>query len=165
MVEAPEQPSKIFLAFFHGFGEKGEIGFGSQIRSYVFQPYQMVKDLRTGHETGNIQAVMDVLKRTGRLEKTIVIAVADHGESLGDHGEFLHGDSYFDGVVRVPLLIRVPNMQGNRQPISGLVSHVEILPTVLELVGAVAPASIDGRSMLPMMKFGGISNNIILMQS
>ena len=41
------------------YGEKGEIGFGSQIRSYVFQPYQMVKDLRTGHETGNIQAVMN----------------------------------------------------------------------------------------------------------
>lgn len=41
------------------YGEKGEIAFGSQIRSYVFQPYQMVKDLRTGCETGNIQAVMD----------------------------------------------------------------------------------------------------------
>lgn len=41
------------------YSEKGEIGWGSQIRSYVFQPYQMVKDLRTGHETGNIQSVMD----------------------------------------------------------------------------------------------------------
>jgi len=41
------------------YSEKGEIGWGSQIRSYVFQPYQMVKDLRTGHETGNISAVMD----------------------------------------------------------------------------------------------------------
>ncbi len=41
------------------YGEKGEIGWGNQIRSYVFQPYQMVKDLRTGCETGNIQAVMD----------------------------------------------------------------------------------------------------------
>ncbi len=41
------------------YSEKGEIGWGSQIRSYVFQPYQMVKDLRTGHETGNIQNVMD----------------------------------------------------------------------------------------------------------
>ncbi len=40
-------------------GEKSEIGWGNQIRSYVFQPYQMVKDLRSGHETGNIQAVMD----------------------------------------------------------------------------------------------------------
>jgi len=41
------------------YGDKGEIGWGNQIRSYVFQPYQMVKDLRTGEETGNIQAVMD----------------------------------------------------------------------------------------------------------
>jgi peptide chain release factor 2 len=41
------------------YGEKGEIAWGSQIRSYVFQPYQMVKDHRTGEETGNIQEVMD----------------------------------------------------------------------------------------------------------
>jgi len=41
------------------YGEKGEIAWGSQIRSYVFQPYQMVKDLRTGMDSGNIQAVMD----------------------------------------------------------------------------------------------------------
>lgn len=41
------------------YGEKGEIAWGAQIRSYVFQPYQMVKDHRTGHETGNIDAVMD----------------------------------------------------------------------------------------------------------
>jgi peptide chain release factor 2 len=41
------------------YGEKGDIGFGHQIRSYVFQPYQMVKDLRTGEQTSDIQAVMD----------------------------------------------------------------------------------------------------------
>jgi peptide chain release factor 2 len=41
------------------YGEKGEMGWGYQIRSYVFQPYQMVKDLRTGVENGNVQAVMD----------------------------------------------------------------------------------------------------------
>ena len=40
-------------------GEKADIAWGNQIRSYVFHPYQMIKDLRTGHETGNISAVMD----------------------------------------------------------------------------------------------------------
>jgi peptide chain release factor 2 len=41
------------------YSEKGDIGFGHQIRSYVFQPYQMVKDLRTGEQSNDIQAVMD----------------------------------------------------------------------------------------------------------
>ena len=41
------------------YGEKGDIAWGSQIRSYVFQPYQMVKDHRTGVATSNVQAVMD----------------------------------------------------------------------------------------------------------
>ena len=41
------------------YSEKGSVSWGNQIRSYVFQPYQMVKDLRTGIQTGNVQAVMD----------------------------------------------------------------------------------------------------------
>jgi len=61
------------------YGEKGEIAFGSQIRSYVFQPYQMVKDHRTGCETGNIQAVMD-----GALEPFIEAKL--RGQAAGDDG-------------------------------------------------------------------------------
>jgi peptide chain release factor 2 len=41
------------------YSEKGEIAWGSQMRSYVIHPYQMVKDHRTNHETGNTQAVLD----------------------------------------------------------------------------------------------------------
>jgi peptide chain release factor 2 len=52
-LEKKRQADKAF------YGEKNEIGFGRQIRSYVFQPYQMVKDLRTGEQATDIQSVMD----------------------------------------------------------------------------------------------------------
>ena len=55
------------------YSEKGDIGWGNQIRSYVFQPYQMVKDLRTGVESGNIQEVMD-----GNLDPFIEAMLRGH---------------------------------------------------------------------------------------
>jgi peptide chain release factor 2 len=54
-IEVDKETAKTAQAY----GEKSEVAFGSQIRSYVFQPYQMVKDLRTGVQTSNVQAVMD----------------------------------------------------------------------------------------------------------
>jgi len=101
-----------------------------------------------GRMDADLGVVIDVLKRTGRLEKTILVVVADHGESLGDHDELLHGDSYFDPIVRVPLIVRVPGIRPDAQSRKALVSHVDLLPTILELVGAVVPAGIDGVSMV-----------------
>ena len=60
-------------------GEKREIGFGSQIRSYVLHPYQMVKDLRTGHETGDIQRVLD-----GNLEEFVEAYLAQQARTRAD---------------------------------------------------------------------------------
>ncbi len=89
------------------------------------------------------------LARRGRLDRTLLVFVADHGESLNDHGELLHGDAYWDGVTRVPLLIKVPGVKG--RVIRGLASHVDLLPTILELVGAQPPAGIDGVSLSPLL--------------
>lgn len=97
----------------------------------------------------DIQVIAEALARRGRLDRTVLVLVADHGESLNDHGELLHGDAYWDGVVRVPLLIKIPGVQG--RTLSGLVSHVDLLPTLLELVGAMPPAGLDGVSLLPML--------------
>jgi len=94
-------------------------------------------------------ALWTALAARGRLDRTIVIVVADHGESLNDHEELLHGDAFYDGVINVPLLIRVPGMAPAVQ--DALVSHVDIVPTVLDLVGATEPANIDGVSLVPLM--------------
>jgi arylsulfatase A-like enzyme len=100
----------------------------------------------------DVARVFAALEARGTLDRTVILLVADHGESLNDHGELLHGDAYYDGVVNVPLLVRVPGLPGSRQPIDALVSHVDVLPTILELIGATAPAGIDGASLLPLLQ-------------
>ncbi len=62
------------------YGEKGDVAWGSQIRSYVFQPYQMVKDHRTGAETSNVQAVMD-----GDIDLFIQAKLRGQKAGKGDH--------------------------------------------------------------------------------
>ena len=64
------------------YGEKGEIAWGSQIRSYVFQPYQMVKDHRTGAETSNVQEVMD-----GKIDMFIQAKLRGEKAAKGDKSE------------------------------------------------------------------------------
>ncbi len=100
----------------------------------------------------DITRVWEALERRGNLDRTIVVLVADHGESLYDHHELLHGDAYWDTVVNVPLLMRIPGIEADPSPKPQLVSHVDLLPTLLDLVGAVKPADIDGRSMVPFLQ-------------
>ena len=95
----------------------------------------------------DLGVIAEALAARGR--PTILVILADHGESLGDHGELLHGDAYFDGVVHIPMILKIPGMTGH--PIAALSSQVDLLPTLLELVGATVPAGIDGASLLPVL--------------
>ena len=100
----------------------------------------------------DIRVILDAVAARGR--PTVLLLVADHGESLNEHGELLHGDAYWSGVTHVPLLINIPGLApGPSGGHSGtLVSHVDLAPTLLDAVGAVLPAGIDGHSLLPVLR-------------
>ena len=87
------------------------------------------------------------------LDKTIVILFSEHGEMFAKHGRFGRAGttrgSLYDDVARVPLIIKIPGRSGAR--ISGLVQLIDIMPTVLDLVGVPKPASLQGRSLLPLI--------------
>ena len=100
---------------------------------------------------GDLFPLLEIMDRHQLWNNTIVVVVADHGESLNDHRELLHGDSFYQGVINVPMVVYIPDLEANKQQ-DALVSHVDILPTILESVGAMEPAGIDGRSMLGLMQ-------------
>jgi choline-sulfatase len=80
---------------------------------------------------------------------TVVVLTADHGESLGEHGEMTHGLFAYDATLRVPLILYDPHRLAPRV-VSDPVRHVDIVPTILEAIGGAPPNPLDGRSLLPV---------------
>jgi arylsulfatase A-like enzyme len=95
--------------------------------------------------------VLDALDATGQRDDTIVVFMSDHGELLGDHGLVLKGCRFFEGLVRVPLIVRWPGgfVRGLVSP--ALVELVDVAPTLLEAAGLEAPWSMQGRSLGPIL--------------
>jgi arylsulfatase A-like enzyme/Flp pilus assembly protein TadD len=89
---------------------------------------------------------LDRLRSSGALDHTLVVIASDHGESLGEHGERTHGLFAYDVTLRVPLILWA---KGALQPaVSRSPSRlVDLMPTVLDLVGVPVPPAIDGRSL------------------
>jgi len=97
--------------------------------------------------------LLDTLARSNRLDDTLVVVVADHGEEFGDHGGEGHGLTLFREVLRVPLLIRLPG--GAHARVDALVRTVDLMPTLLELLGIDAEghgAVWEGASLLPLLR-------------
>lgn len=95
--------------------------------------------------------VFDYLDARGLADNTIVIVTADHGEGLGEHGEETHGFFVYESAMRVPLIIRAPGRGLTPRRVAQPVRSVDIMPTVLDLIGAPAPQSVAGVSLVPLM--------------
>jgi len=83
-------------------------------------------------------------------DRTLTVLTADHGESLGEHGEITHGYFAYNATLHVPLIISGPGLKPGR--VSQNVSHIDIFPTVCDLVGIDKPASLQGRSLTPLVE-------------
>jgi len=87
------------------------------------------------------------LRELGLYDDTIIIVTADHGDEFLEHGGFSHARKLFDELLHVPLLIRIPGESPRR--IDRLVGHVDILPTLLELMGLeLWDDHLEGRNLL-----------------
>lgn len=99
-----------------------------------------------------IGAVVDALRSWGLWKDTLLVLTADHGESLGEHGEKTHGLFIYDATVQVPLIFHAPTRLPMSQTVEATVSSVDIMPTILALLGKTAPQPIEGKSLLRLMR-------------
>jgi len=95
--------------------------------------------------------VVSALSDLGIAESTAVVVVGDHGEGLGDHGEFDHGFFLFETTQHVPLIIKVPGWTPESGSVAARVRTVDVAPTLLELAGLVPLEIMQGTSLVPML--------------
>jgi arylsulfatase A-like enzyme/Tfp pilus assembly protein PilF len=99
----------------------------------------------------NVGRVFERLRSRGLYDDTLIIVAADHGEGLGEHGEYGHGIFCYQETLAVPLLIRLPGKPFRPAVIDDTVDLVDIMPTVLAAVGAPVPKTVQGVSLLPLI--------------
>jgi choline-sulfatase len=97
-----------------------------------------------------IGRLLDHLAADGRLDRTVVALLGDHGESLGEHGEEQHGFFVYDADVRIPLILAAPALPA--RVVNDQVRIVDVMPTILQLLGMEVPKPVQGRSLLPLVR-------------
>ncbi|TWU49848.1 sulfatase family protein [Rubripirellula reticaptiva] len=96
--------------------------------------------------------ILDLLDQIGQRDNTVIIFTSDHGESLGDHGLMFKGCRFYEGLVRVPLIFSCPARFQRGVIGSGLVELLDLTSTLMDLCGLSCPDTMQGRSLLPVLR-------------
>lgn len=99
-----------------------------------------------------LSRLLERIEQPDLRDDTLVVVLSDHGEEFWDHGSVLHSHTLYQELLHVPLLIRVPAWRGRARRIPAQVSMLDVLPTVLELLGVPIPHTARGRSLVPLMR-------------
>ena len=94
---------------------------------------------------------LDTVRQEGLLDSSIIVIVGDHGEEFMEHGYLDHGATLCEHQLHVPMIIRFPKGEGARV-VNDPVRSIDVFPTVFDALGVPAPAEIDGKSLLPMIR-------------
>ena len=117
---------------------------------YTKEPY----DGEIAYMDSAMGTFLGQLKASGLYDGALIVVTADHGESLGAHGEDTHGIFLYDETIHVPLLIKLPGPAAVRSQIETRVELADIMPSVLEKAGLETPKEVQGESLLQLMKGG-----------
>jgi arylsulfatase A-like enzyme len=97
--------------------------------------------------------ILETLDARGLREQTLVVLCADHGEEFGEHGGRYHATALYEESIRVPLVFVAPGARARK--FDTPVSHVDLAPTILDLLGQPRPAGMMGRSLAPWIAGDG----------
>ncbi len=103
----------------------------------------------TDHELARL---FDAVHKKAPADKTLTAVLSDHGESLGEHGEYTHGVFLYDATLRIAFLMSGPGVPAGLR-VKQQARNIDLLPTVLDLLGGKPPAAVHGVSLVP--SFGG----------
>jgi len=103
------------------------------------------------HLDAQMGRILDYLDELGLADNTIVIVNSDHGHMIGEHGLTHKGPHCYEGVSRIPTVIRWPGRVKPGTRLDALVEGVDLMPTVLDMLGVPVPDGLHGRSWLPLL--------------
>jgi N-acetylglucosamine-6-sulfatase len=94
--------------------------------------------------------VMQALRERGEADSTLVIYMGDNGFAFGEHG-LIDKRTAYEESIRVPMLVRCPELFRGGQKVNGMIANLDIMPTCLDAAGVPAPAGLHGASILPLL--------------
>jgi arylsulfatase A-like enzyme len=112
----------------------------------------------TDHELGRL---FEGLRQRDLLDRMIVVIFSDHGEEFAEHGAYQH-DQLYTETLHVPLLIRLPGGRLGGTRVTGMTSLLDVMPTLLDLLGLEGPDTMTGRPLSAAMRAGATSDRPVL---
>ncbi len=96
--------------------------------------------------------ILDLIEESGKMNETIVVIVGDHGEGLGNHNYLEHSEYIYREQMMVPLMISIPKFSERIQRIDDNVETIDLMPTLIDILGINTTNKMQGRSLVPVFR-------------